>query len=75
MAIRFPRMHVAQSAVNRIVNVAKAVTPQVEQPSVPDLPDVEAQGEAIDGAVQQPVGAVAPIDGIEDGLVARALEL
>lgn len=73
--IRFPLMHVAQSVTNRIINVANHVNAQVIQPSVPDLPDIQAQGQAIDAAVTAPVGAVDAPEGIEEAIVMRVLDL
>ena len=57
MTIKTPRMHVAESTVNRILNVADGLRDTVvRQPSLPDMPDVGAQGEALDNALATPQG-------------------
>lgn len=73
--IRFPRMHVAQSAVNRILNTRDNVQPPMGKPSVPAMPDVAGQGMKIDQALQAPVGDVAPIEGMDEALALRALDV
>ena len=75
--IRFPRMHIAESVVNRILNAADDIqTTEMAPPNIPQMPgNVAQQGAAIDQATHAPVGDVAPIEAIEDALTARALDL
>ena len=61
--IRFPQKHMADSVVERIM----AATQQINS--------VQAQGQQLDQALQQPIGDVAAIDGIEDAIPLRALDL
>ena len=76
MAIRFPRMHIAESVVNRILNVANDVqVPQNAPPSIPASPNLIQQGAQLDQALMAPVGDVAPVDNVEDALVGKALDL
>jgi hypothetical protein len=69
-------MHIAESVVNRILNAADDVqSVQNAPPSLPNSPNIQQQGAALDAAVAQPVGDVAPIEGIEDAIPLRALDL
>ena len=63
--IRFPRKHIADDVADRIMAVQKRMTAN----------QVSSQGEQLDQALQQPVGDVAPIEGIEDAVALRALDL
>jgi hypothetical protein len=63
--IRVPRKHIADDVAARIMAVEKRINAN----------SVAAQGQNLDNALQQPVGDVAPIEGIEDALTARALDL
>ena len=75
--IRFPRMHIAQSVVNRILNTVDDV--QVTENAPPNIPQmansVAQQGAAIDQATHAPVGDVAPIEGIDDAIALKALDI
>lgn len=75
--IRFPRMHIADSVANRILNLSDDI--QATQNAPPNIPQtassVAQQGAALDQALQQPVGDVAAIDGIEDAIPLKALDL
>lgn len=64
--IRFPQQHIADSVAQRILQVAAQLKPRDK---------VEAQGAQLDQALQQPVGDVAPLEGIEEALIARTLDL
>lgn len=64
MGIRFPRMHVAESVVNRILNTAESlqrsqigfsVPPRTPEPAVPDT---VKQGVELDAALAQPTPAL-----------------
>lgn len=55
--IRFPKMHVAKSTVNRILNVADELDRQeITKPdiSIPSLPQPDPSGDAIEVAVNTP---------------------
>ena len=64
--IRFPKKHIADSVADRIVQA----TMQMEQAN-----PVQQQGAALDMALQQPVGDMAPIEGIEEMIPLKALDL
>ena len=67
--IKFPKMHVAASVVNRIMNAhhqlnAQAAAPASRPPSSPNVPDNTQAGVALDaelGAPQMPVTADEPL--------------
>ena len=63
--IRFPSRHIADSVAQRIMDVEKKINGN----------SVAAQGARLEQAMQQPVADVAPIDGIETAIPARALDL
>lgn len=63
--IRFPRQHIADSVSERIMQVATRLNPN----------SVAGQGQRLEQALQQPVGDVAPIEGIEDAVVLKALDV
>lgn len=66
MAIRFPRMHIATSVQNRILNAADNIAAAYEELPAPDIPDARKAGQAIDQALSQPVPAIpAPEDSSE----------
>lgn len=62
--IRFPKMHIATSVVNRILNAADDLEPPraAPVPHAPAVPDPTAEGAAIDRALASPPGPVPPID-------------
>ena len=61
--IRFPRKHIADQVAERIAAIEKKMN------------SVQAQGARLDQALQQPVGDVAPIEGIEDVIALKALDI
>lgn len=64
--IKFPKMHIAQSVVNRILNVRDGMpdtTPGLNITPAPELPDTLAQGQRLDLSLAQP--NTAPLPGIE----------
>jgi len=65
--INFPKHHLADEVIARIVMNAKRA--QAESNSV------KAQGMQLDQALQQPIGDVAPMEGIEDAITLKALNL
>lgn len=73
--IRFPKMHIAQSVVNRILNVANDIdsTKQRTPPSLPALPDVGTQGTKLDQALETPPAATSPPDGAEPAMLDAAI--
>lgn len=75
--IHFPRLHIAQSTVNRILNVANGMqrdqARQVPPAIPPAVPDATAQGAALDQALQTPPAVTAPPEGAEGDMAAAAL--
>lgn len=63
--IRFPRKHLADSVAERIMAVQQRMAAN----------SVQSQGLQLEQALQQPVGDVAPIEGIEDMLTMKALDI
>lgn len=63
--IRFPRKHIADNVADRIMAIEQKISAN----------SVKAQGQRLDEALQQPVGDVAPMEGIEDALTLKALDL
>lgn len=63
--IRFPRKHIADSVSERIMQVAQNMDPN----------SVQQQGARLEQALQQPIGDVAPIEGIEDMIALKALDV
>ena len=61
--INFPKKHVADSVTERILAVVQKMN------------KVELQGARLDAALQQPIGDVAPIEGIEDAVTVKALNI
>lgn len=66
MAIKFPKMHIADSVVNRIMNAANEIDIQTPISYVPDpiVPDPTIEGAQLDLKLEQPVPAVAPNDDV-----------
>lgn len=73
--IRFPRMHIAQSVVNRIINTANQVRPQQDlpPPHVPAVPDPGEQGEKIEDALSTSPGPMHSPAGAEAAMLEAAL--
>ncbi len=65
--IRFPKKHIADNVVDRINRYSQAQA-AVSNP-------VAAQSAELDAALSQPVGDVAPIEGVEELLVTNSLGL
>jgi hypothetical protein len=67
--IRFPKMHIAQSVVNRILNAhdeleASMPTLAPEPTPAPHVPDPTLEGAELDLALDAPA---APVEGVEPG--------
>lgn len=65
--IRFPKMHVAKSTVNRILNVADEINAgrmAAATIDIPSLPSEDPKGKALDIATNTPVDPVAAPPGI-----------
>lgn len=61
--IKFPKMHIASSVVNRILNIADGVNAAVISPSLPaDVPDPSISGGGLDAALATPIRGLPPID-------------
>ena len=61
--IRFPQKHIADSVLERIMAAQQQMS------------SVQAQGQRLDMALQAPVGDVAPMEGIEDAITMKALDI
>lgn len=61
--INFPKKHVADSVVERILAAER------------QLNDVQAQGSRLDRALMTPPGETAALEGLDDAIVSRALGL
>ncbi len=63
--IHFPKGHMADRVADRILAIEQKLARN----------SVQAQGKQLDAALQQPIGDVAPIEGIEDSIALKALDL
>ena len=61
--IRFPQKHIAENVLERIIRAERQMN------------SVQNQGMKLDQALAQPVGDVAPIEGVEDMVTMKALQL
>jgi len=86
MAIRFPRLHIAESVVNRILNAADELETRAEARQaapfahVPPVPDPSMQGAALDAALATPPADMPPVSdeteaALEPAIVADGLGL
>ncbi len=71
MTIKFPKMHVAESVVNRILNIADGIPDQGSQAATvapqPAVPDSTGQGIALDAQIASAApGALPGIDQAPD---------
>ncbi len=57
--LKFPRMHIADSAANRIRNVAAGVVADFMPTPEPTMPDPTEQGQALDQALATPAAPMA----------------
>lgn len=85
MSIRFPKIHLAESVSNRILNIADGLpTAMPDVVPAPMMPDIGTQGEALDAQLNTPPmptelpggtdGAVVGAALAGDSLVSPALE-
>ena len=65
--IRFPQRPMADSVTERIMRFMHEQQAQANS--------VASQGARLDAALQQPIGDVAPVEGIEDALVLNSLDI
>lgn len=80
--IKFPRMHIATSVVNRILNAADEIErsrPQAAQepvaaPIAPTVPDPSVEGAALDSALQTQPPAMPPLEDDPASDTANAIE-
>ena len=63
--IHFPNKHLADVVSERIMQVTQKMQAN----------SVASQGQRLEQALQQPVGDVAPMEGIEDAITLKALDL
>ncbi len=74
MAIRFPKIHIAQSTSNRILNVAGGLPEPARAPIVPPmLPDVGRQGLVLDTQLATPPVPTELPAGADGAVVGAAL--
>ena len=74
MSIRFPKMHIAESVSNRILNIADGLpsaTPILTPP--PQLPDVGAQGDLLNAQLNTPLPPTELPAGTDGAVVDAAL--
>jgi hypothetical protein len=72
MSIRFPKMHIAQSTANRILNIADGLPAVAPIPiPAPVMPEIDDQGEALTAQLQTPL-APTELPGGTDGAVVEA---
>ncbi len=71
--IRFPQKHIADSVAERIMAAQQQAAQQQEM--VFQENSVAVQGAKLDKALAQPVGDVAAIEGIEEAIAARAMDI
>ena len=73
-SIRFPRMHMAASVTNRILNIADGMPlPQPSLAAPPTLPDIEQQGEVLDAQLETPLTPTELPAGADGAVVDAAL--
>lgn len=84
--IRFPRMHIATSVVNRILNAADELETAADrrnppataafrrEPPVPAVPDPTIEGAELDAALRQPPGDMPPLERDPASPTANAIE-
>lgn len=65
MAIRFPRLHIAESALNRIQNTLEGIGALGIATPTPIVPDPTAAGLGLDAQLQTPMPAAGAIPGNE----------
>ena len=74
MSIRFPRIHLAESVSNRILNIADGVPSSPVLPMAPPIqPDVPAQGAVLDAQLQTPPVPTELPEGADGAVLSSAL--
>lgn len=74
MAIRFPKIHIAESVANRILNIADGLPSSPSLPmAAPVPPDVPAQSDALETQLQTPPMAAELPAGADGAVVGAAL--
>ena len=66
--MRFPKYHLATSVVNRIMNVAKQVQAMPVPTQSPQVPQAQAQGQAIDQQLATPPAAAEAPQGSDEAV-------
>jgi len=67
--IKFPKMHIARSVTNRILEIVDGLenhAPEQSQPMQPNVPDTQEQGAQLDSALAQPSPPLPGIDQAPD---------
>jgi hypothetical protein len=72
--IPFPKVHIAQSVLNRIMNTLEETGPLSMPVAQPIIPDPTAEGLGIDAAVQTPAAPAAALPGNEETSEAGMVE-
>jgi hypothetical protein len=75
--IPFPKMHVAQSVLNRIMNAMEEMEPPpmaAVQPEGPIIDDPALTGDTLDQSLEQPLAPTAGADELQqDGMLAESV--
>lgn len=72
--IPFPKVHIAQSVLNRIMNTLEETGPLSLPVAQPMIPDPTAEGLGIDAAVNTPAAPAAALPGNEEATDSAMLE-
>jgi len=72
--MRFPKMHIAASVVNRIMNAADDLVSPVSDVDVPVLPDTTAESNALNAALAQPIAPMAAPPGAAGNILDASLQ-
>jgi hypothetical protein len=73
--IPFPKLHIAESALNRIFNALEGEISTINPPmEAPDVPDASAEGTAVETALATPPAPAEVSPGTEQAAGAGALQ-
>lgn len=74
MTIRFPKIHIATSVANHILNIADGLPPIAPEPVAPPvMPDIGGQGAALDAQLATPSAPTELPAGADGAVVDAAL--
>ena len=72
--LRFPRMHIAASVQNRILNVLDQLPPIASELPAPNVPDPSELGAQLDQAVTTPPPAIPAPDDSTEAIASAAVQ-